>query len=130
MPENSRFPTKKTEIHFKNLKMAIGNIELSNMKSSSFKKVFIVAGASAVLSLPLFVGSLYLPTVMTDGTKADPAKKLTSAPVEQMTMLKNIVLFIGDGIDEAIRDAVGKNRTLKMDNMPIDDLLAKLLKLK
>lgn len=67
---------------------------------------------------------------MTNGTKTAPAKTPTSAPVEQITMPKNIVLSIGDGIDEAIRDAVGKNRTLKMDNMPIDDLLVKLLKLK
>ncbi|MFD1988530.1 hypothetical protein ACFSGI_00915 [Paenibacillus nicotianae] len=110
--------------------MAIANIELSNMKSSSFKKAVIVAGASAVLSLRLFVDSLHLPTVITDGTKTAPAKTLTSAPVEQMTTSKNIVLFIRDGIDKAIRDTVGKNGTLKMDNMPIDDLLVKLLKLK
>lgn len=52
------------------------------------------------------------------------------APVEQMTTPKNIVLFIGDGMGKAIRYAVGKNGTLKMDNMPIYDQLAKLLKLK
>lgn len=98
MPENSRFPAKKTQIHFKNLKIAIGNIEFSNMKSSSFKKAVT-------------------------GAKAAPAKAPTSAPVDQMTAPKNIVLFIGDDMGEAIRYEVGKNGTLKMDNMPIMGLV-------
>lgn len=100
------------------------------MKSSSFKKSVVAAGASAVLSLPLFVGSLHLPMVIADGTKKAPAKAPTSAPVEQMTTPKNIVLFIGDGIGKAIRYAVGKKVILKIENMPIYDQLAKLLKLK
>lgn len=59
--------------------MAIGNIELSNMKSSSFKKAVVAAGASAVLSLLVFVGSLHLPMVIADGTKEAPAKAPTSS---------------------------------------------------
>ncbi|WP_175425239.1 hypothetical protein [Paenibacillus nuruki] len=44
--------------------MAIGNMELSTMKSSSFTKAVITMGASVVVSLSLFTGSLDLPTVL------------------------------------------------------------------
>ncbi|WP_017813930.1 alkaline phosphatase [Paenibacillus shenyangensis] len=84
------------------------------MNNFSMKKAALSLGAAAVLSVPLFSGGL---------TTADAA-----ATTKKVTAPKNVILFIGDGMGEASRNAiryatVGKNGTLEMDKMPVSGLV-------
>lgn len=107
------------------------------MKPSSFKKAVVAASTAAVLGLPLLTGSLDAHSAWAAGTKttppaktqaAAPAKAQTTTPAKNGVAPKNVVLFIGDGMGEASRNAiryatVGKNGTLEMDNMPVTGLV-------
>ncbi|WP_411346659.1 alkaline phosphatase [Paenibacillus sp. WLX1005] len=101
------------------------------MNKSSLKKAALAASAVAVLSLPLLAGTV--PTTdaaaTTKATTAQttPAKAPTSTTAK-VTMPKNVILFIGDGMGEASRNAiryatVGKHGTLEMDSLPVSGLV-------
>nr|WP_087071246.1 alkaline phosphatase [Paenibacillus bovis] len=86
------------------------------MNTFSMKKAALSLGAAAVLSVPLFT----IGFTTADAAATTAAKKVT-AP-------KNVILFIGDGMGEASRNAiryatVGKNGTLEMDKMPVSGLV-------
>ncbi|MEW4371048.1 alkaline phosphatase [Paenibacillus kandeliae] len=101
------------------------------MNKSSLKKAALAAGAAAVLSLPLLAGAV--PTIdaaAATKTKTAPvtAAKAPTPAANKVTKPKNVILFIGDGMGEASRNAiryatVGKNGTLEMDNMPVSGLV-------
>nr|WP_152663512.1 alkaline phosphatase [Paenibacillus wulumuqiensis] len=86
------------------------------MNTFSMKKAALSLGAAAVLSVPLFTSGF---------TTADAASTIAA---KKVTAPKNVILFIGDGMGEASRNAiryatVGKNGTLEMDKMPVSGLV-------
>ncbi|MBJ8192675.1 alkaline phosphatase, partial [Bacillus cereus] len=96
------------------------------MKKRSMKKSILAFGAITVLSAPLLSANIPNAFAASSSTKSTTAQvskglKTSSAKVDAP---KNVILFIGDGMGEASRNAIrlataGKSGLLEMDNMPV-----------
>lgn len=101
------------------------------MKKRSMKKSILALGAITVLSAPLLSANIPNAFAASSNTKSTTAQvskglKTSSAKVDAP---KNVILFIGDGMGEASRNAirlatVGKSGLLEMDNMPVTGLVS------
>lgn len=91
------------------------------------KKSILALGAITVLSAPLLSANIPNAFAASSNTKStttqvSKGQKTSSAKVDAP---KNVILFIGDGMGEASRNAirlatVGKSGLLEMDNMPVN----------
>lgn len=101
------------------------------MKKRSMKKSILALGAITVLSAPLLSANIPNAFAASSNTKStttqvSKGQKTSSAKVDAP---KNVILFIGDGMGEASRNAirlatVGKSGLLEMDNMPVTGLVS------
>ncbi|WP_090736143.1 alkaline phosphatase [Paenibacillus sp. Mc5Re-14] len=100
------------------------------MKKPSMKKSILALSAVTVLTVPLLSADIPTAFAAATSTKSTVAEsKAQKAVSAKADTPKNVILFIGDGMGEASRNAirlatVGKSGLLEMDKMPITGLVS------